>query len=400
MISLEEAGEKIGNSLGAGGTESIALDNASGRFLAEELCSHVNLPPFDNSAMDGYAVIASDTAGASSQRPATLKIIGEVPAGEIFESKIGAGECVRIFTGSPLPAGANAVVMQEDTERADSEVRILDAVRPFEHIRLLGEDVKTGQSLAKPGRRVTPGLLNLLAACGHANVTVGRAPRIGILATGSELKEPGQPLSGGEIYESNRVMLASLIADTGAVPVVFPLVPDTLEATATAFREAFRDCDAIVTSGGVSVGEHDYVKAALVELGGSLDLWRVKIKPGKPFAFGRVDDRFMFGLPGNPVSAFATFLMLVRPALLQWQGAERTSLPVQIGTLREPLVNRGNRRHFVRVRIDDAGDVTSAGTQASHMLHSLAEANGLIDVPPETTLEEGAAVAVQRCDLD
>jgi molybdopterin molybdotransferase len=400
MISLEEAGDRIGTSLGSMGTESVALNSAAGRFLAAELHSQVNLPPFDNSAMDGYAVIASDTSGATSSTPTTLEICGEVPAGKTFDGKVGAGECVRIFTGSPIPSGANAVVMQEDTERAGEEVRVLDAVRPFEHIRMLGEDVKTGDVLAKTGRRITPGLMNLLAACGHSNVSIGRAPRIGVLATGSELRELGHPLSGGEIYESNRGMLAPLIASTGAVPVVFPLVPDTLEATVSAFCEAFQDCDAIVTSGGVSVGEHDFVKAALVELGGTLDLWRVLIKPGKPFAFGQVDGRFMFGLPGNPVSAFATFMTLVRPALLKWQGAEQTSLPVQFGELRESLINRGNRRHFVRVRIQDDGGVISAGTQASHMLHSLAKANGLVDVPPETTFEEGASVAVQRFDLD
>ncbi len=346
--------------------------------------------------MDGYAVVAADTKGASKSNPVSLKIVGEIPAGKSLDRTINSGECARIFTGSPVPVGANAVVMQEDTETDGESVRILDQARPFENIRLLGEDVKIGNTVAKAGESINAGLLNLMGATGHGTVIVNQVPKVGIVATGSELKERGQQLQAGEIHESNRVMISALVAETGTAAIVYPLVEDSLPATVEAFKKAFAECDVVITSGGVSVGDHDFVKPAFTELGGSLDLWRVRIKPGKPFAFGKCRDGFLFGLPGNPISAFATFMVLVRPALLHWQGASETNLPMQTGTLSEPITNRGDRRHFVRVRIDEEGKVSSAGTQASHMLHSLAKANGLLDVAPETTLAEGTQVYVAR----
>jgi molybdopterin molybdotransferase len=273
---------------------------------------------------------------------------------------------------------------------------VLDQARPWENVRLRGEDVKVGASLAVPGTRLGAGHLNLLAAVGTASVRVGRRPRVALVATGSELRPPGKPLAPGQIYESNRPMLAALLAECGAEARVFPLVPDSLTRTRSALQRAFADCDAVVTTGGASVGQLDFVKAAFAELGGSQEFWKVAIKPGKPFVFGQLGGRFLFGLPGNPVSAFTTVLLLVRPALLRWQGATDTGLPSYRGTLAEPLVNRGDRRHFVRVCVDAEGSVHSAGTQASHMLHSLAAANGLVDVPPETTLAAGMVVRVLR----
>jgi molybdopterin molybdotransferase len=299
-----------------------------------------------------------------------------------------------------LPAGADAVVMQEDTRTSEAQpdrVQILDRVRPWENIRLRGEDVKTGAVIATPGTRLGAGHLNLLAAVGTTSVRVARRPRVGVLATGSELRPPGKPLAPGQIHESNRAMLGALLAEAGAEARAYPLVPDSLARTRTALQRAFADCDAVVTTGGASVGKLDFVKAAFAELGGSQEFWKVAIKPGKPFIFGTLAGKFLFGLPGNPVSAFVTFLLLVRPALLRWQGAAHLGLPAHPGTLAEPLVNRGDRRHFVRVRVDDAGLVHSAGTQASHMLHSLASANGLVDVPPETTWAAGTTVRVLRC---
>lgn len=192
-------------------------------------------------------------------------------------------------------------------------------------------------------------------------------------------------------------MLNAMLSDCGAEARTYPLVPDTLTRTRNALQRAFAECDAVVTTGGASVGQLDFVKAAFAELGGSQEFWKVAIKPGKPFIFGTLGGKFLFGLPGNPVSAFVTFQLLVRPALLRWQGAAQTGLPAHPGTLVEPLVNRGDRRHFVRVRVDAQGNVHSAGTQASHMLHSLAAANGLVDVPPETTLAAGAMMRVLRC---
>jgi len=373
------------------GTAALPLVDATGRVLAVDAAAVIDLPRFDNSAMDGYAVQAAE-AGTGAK----LQCIGEVPAGSEFDGELGDGQCARIFTGSPLPAGANAVVMQEDTRVDGSTVEITDGVKPFEHVRLRGEDVKAGECIGQAGMKLQAGQLQLLGAAGVAEVTVFRRPVIGVLATGDELCEPDTELGAGGIYESNRLALAALIRDAGAEPRVFPLVSDTMEATVNALKGAFDECDAVVTSGGVSVGEHDYVKAAFEKLGGSLDFWRVKIKPGKPFVFGRLSDKPLFGVPGNPVSAMVTFLVLVRPAILKLQGAADLELPSHPGVLVDPLVNRGDRRHFMRVHADAAGNVHAAGLQASHAVGPLGKANGLVDVPPETLLTEGAAVTVLR----
>jgi molybdopterin molybdotransferase len=221
---------------------------------------------------------------------------------------------------------------------------------------------------------------------------------VSILATGSELREPGATLAPGQIYESNRAALRSLVQLTGARVQVLPLVRDTLAETTAALASALTSSDVILTSGGVSVGEADHVKEAFTRAGGEIDLWQVAIKPGKPFVFGRCGDKFLFGLPGNPVSALVTFALLVRPALLRWQGAERVNLPVQRGQLTEPLANRGGRRHFIRVVLEPDGRVRPAGLQASHALRSLAAANGLVDVPPGGVLEAGSEVRVELLD--
>jgi molybdopterin molybdotransferase len=219
---------------------------------------------------------------------------------------------------------------------------------------------------------------------------------VGLLATGSELTEPGRPLAPGRIYESNRAALAVLIGRAGAVPRAFPLVADVLAGTSLALADAFNQCDAVVTSGGVSVGDMDFLKRAFEQIGGSLEFWKVAIKPGRPFVFGRLREKLLFGLPGNPVSALVTFLLLVRPALLRWQGATEVALPAHPGVLAEPLANHGERRHFMRVKVDSAGKVWSTGIQASHVLSSVAMANGLLDVPADTTLAAGTAVTVLR----
>jgi molybdopterin molybdotransferase len=400
MLTYEAALDHVLATMPPVRPEKIPVAEAARRFLAEAVTSSLDLPPFDNSAMDGYAVRAADVAAARPDQPIALRVLGQIGAGEVFPGNVGVQTCVRLFTGTPLPAGADAVVMQEDTHSSPDQpdrVQILDRVRPWENIRLRGEDVKTGAVIATPGTRLGAGHLNLLAAVGTASVRVARRPRVGVLATGSELRPPGKPLAPGQIHESNRAMLGALLAEAGAEARTYPLVPDSLARTRTALQRAFADCDAVVTTGGASVGKLDFVKAAFAELGGSQEFWKVAIKPGKPFIFGTLAGKFLFGLPGNPVSAFVTFLLLVRPALLRWQGAAHLGLPVHPGTLAEPLVNRGDRRHFVRVRVDDAGLVHSAGTQASHMLHSLASANGLVDVPPETTWAAGTTVRVLRC---
>lgn len=400
MLTYEAALDRMLAAMPPVRPERTAVAEAAGRYLTEAITSQLDLPPFDNSAMDGYAVRAVDVTNASAEHPVTLRVVGQIGAGEVFPGGVGVQTCVRLFTGTPLPAGADAVVMQEDTRTPEAQldcVQILDRVRPWENIRLRGEDVKAGAIVASPGTRLGAGHLNLLAAVGTASVRVARRPRVAVLATGSELRPPGKSLAPGQIHESNRAMLGALLAGAGAEARVYPLVPDSLARTRNALLRAFTDCDAVVTTGGASVGKLDFVKAALAELGGSQEFWKVAIKPGKPFIFGTLAGKPLFGLPGNPVSAFVTFMLLVRPALLHWQGAAETGLPAHPGTLVDSLVNRGDRRHFVRVRVDGDGRVSSAGTQASHMLHSLAAANGLVDVPPATTLPAGGTVRVLRC---
>jgi molybdopterin molybdotransferase len=401
MLELEDAQERILSAVQPLGEETVPLSSAAGRVLRQSVVSPIDLPPFDNSAMDGYAVRAADVAAACELRPVSLEARGQIPAGEVFAGIVESGTCVRLFTGSPLPEGADTVVMQEDTRvntANPGEVRFIDAVRPWENVRLRGEDVKCGTVLVQGGDRLTAGRLALLAAAGVEDVRVGRRPTTGVLATGSELIESGQSLRPGTIYESNRVMLAAQAQRDGVIARVFPLVRDTPSAACEALRAALNECDVLVTSGGVSVGEFDFVKQAIQSLGGELDFWRVSIKPGKPFVFGRAHGKLLFGLPGNPVSALVTFLLLARPALLRLQGARDTGLPKSSGLLTETLSNPGNRRHFMRVAVDDAGRVRSAGAQASHILSSLAGANGLVDVPPNASLSAGTMVPVLRWD--
>ncbi len=394
MLEVEEARARISAAITPLASEMIPLREAAGRVLAESVIAPLALPPFDNSAMDGYALRAADVAGAGTDSAITLKKIGAVAAGALFTGAVEQGTCVRLFTGSPLPAGADAVVMQEDTRAHGDSISVLDTVKPWENVRFAGEDVKRGELVVPAGERLSVARLALCGALGVERVRVGARPLMGILGTGNELIEAGVPLALGQIYESNRLAIATLVADCGGGTKVYPLVRDSLEATRDALEQSFAECDAVITTGGVSVGDHDLVKAAFEALGGTVDFWQVAMKPGKPFVFGRLGGKFLFGLPGNPVSAFVTFLVLVRPAILRMQGASDLSLPSHPAVLAESLHNRGGRRHFLRVRVDDAGRVWSSGPQASHALGSLARANGLVEVAPDTQLAAGTMVRV------
>lgn len=411
MLELEQALEKILGAVPAPKPERIPLTQAHRRVVAERILAPIALPAFDNSSMDGYAVRAQDVAPASPQNPVSLPLAGRVAAGETFDGELAARQCIRIFTGSPLPNGADAVVMQEDT-RTDAnhprEVVFLDSVKPWENVRFRGEDVKRGARVAEPGEILSAAQIGLLAAVGVGDIDVGCRPSVALVATGSELVESaGESASEvkdsrsssvrvGQIYESNRAALAALVGNAGGHPTIFPIVPDEPKATRAALERAFSQCDMVVTCGGVSVGEMDFVKSAFEQLGGHLDFWKVAMKPGRPFVFGRHENKFLFGLPGNPVSAFVTFLLLVRPALLRWQGAAQVRLPSSFGILAEPLSNPGGRRHFLRVLLDSDQKVRSAGVQASHFLSSIALAQGLVDLPPQTTLPAGKVVQVLR----
>ena len=399
MLELEEALARVLAAVPAPKSESACLSKAAGRVVVQQVCSPIDLPGFDNSAMDGYAVRAADVVSATPSTPVRLRLAGKVAAGEVFAGAVKPGGCVRLFTGSPLPAAADAVVMQEDTRidsNAPGEVLILTPASPGANVRSRGEDVRHGAILVEAGEVLTIGRLGLLAAAGCARVQVGRQPVVGLVATGSELTEPGQSLAPGRIYDSNRTMLAVLTQHAGAVAKTYRLVADSLAGISRVLAKAVEHCDVVVTSGGVSVGETDYLQRALERIGGEVEFWKVAMKPGRPFVFGRCRGRLLFGLPGNPASARIAFLLLVRPALLRWQGASSLALPTHPGVLAEPLANQGERRHFMRVNVDAQGKIHSAGIQASHVLSSMAAANGLVDVPAHTTLAAGTVVPVLR----
>lgn len=398
MISLEEAKERLLASIKPLGAEETPLEQALGRFAAEPHFSKLDLPRFDNSAMDGYAVRSEDLKQANQATPVDLKLIGRIGAGEIFGGVISPGTCLRLFTGSVLPEGADAVVMQEDVWAENGTVRFVDSVKPLENVRLLGEDIRSGAQLLAAGERLTATHLALLAATGFGKATVRKPPAVALIATGDELVEPGHPLGPGKIYESNRTLLAGLLRGIGIQPTIIPLVPDDLEATIAIMRNAFATHEVVITTGGVSVGEFDYVKEAFTRIGGLIDHWKVAIRPGKPFVFGTLDAKFLFGLPGNPVSALVTFLVLVRPALLKWMGAAAVELPRLSGLLDGSISNPGDRRHFVRCQWTH-GKVQVLGRQASHMLGALGAANCLLDVPPATRWDAGQEVTVQLWEL-
>jgi molybdopterin molybdotransferase len=400
MTGLEEARTQILQMVGSVGRETVSLKRAAGRIAADSIAANHDLPLFDNSAMDGYAVRSIDVSRATMVKPAKLKILGKVAAGEVCDKRLEQETAVRVFTGSALPYGADAVVMQEDTIDADPDhIQVLEPVKPYENVRLKGEDVRKGDTVLREGTTITPAFVGLLGSLGVAEISVFKRLKVGLIATGSELLEPGAPPSDGKVFESNRAMLASFIERIGAEANIYPIVRDDLATTQAAFEKAFSENNVVVTSGGVSVGEFDYVKQAFEAIGGTQNLWKVNIKPGKPFVFGRKGDKFLFGLPGNPVSALVTFVLLARPALLRMQGAINVDLPSHMAVLAEQLTNRGDRRHFIRVCVESSGNVRLSGTQASHMLSSLAAANGLVDVPAGKTLEAGANVQVWRLDF-
>ncbi|HEV6968525.1 gephyrin-like molybdotransferase Glp [Roseateles sp.] len=365
------------------GRETLPTTAARGRVLAADLVSPVDVPPADNSAMDGYALRAADAGGA-------LPVTQRIPAGSVPQP-LAAGEAARIFTGAQVPPGADAVVMQEHTELVDGRVRVTQPVRPGQHVRLRGEDVKAGGVVLSAGTRLDAVALGLAATAGAAELTVTRRPRVALFSTGDELVMPGEPLPPGAIYNSNRFTLRALLEGLGCEVVDLGIVPDRLDATRAALREAASRADVIVTSGGVSVGEEDHLKPA-VQAEGQLDLWAIAIKPGKPFAHGRVGQAHFIGLPGNPVSSLVTFCVLVRPFLLKLQGAARLAprgyrIPAGFDWPRPD-----KRREFLRVRLDESSGLALFGNQSSGVLTSAFWADGLLDNPAGQAFAQGELV--------
>ena len=391
MISEEEARRRVLESVDLLGERAVPLSRALDCFSAREVVARLPLPMFDNSAMDGFAVVAS-----ASGKGARLQVIGEQPAGIDRQLRISPGEAVRIFTGAPIPVGADAVVMQEDTTRKGDEIVVTVGVDPGEFIRRRGCDLAEGQKILARGERIRLTTIALLASQGFADVTVGGQVKAAIVSTGDEVVMPGKRLNQGQIYDSHSILLQTLVQRCGASVTLAEHCPDQRERLIEAIRRGIKSHILVIT-GGISVGEHDLVQATLRSVGARIDVWRVAIKPGKPFLFGEAGGCALFGLPGNPVSAFVTFLQFVRPAILKMMGANNLNLPKMPVRLGVDFANEGDRTHYVRGRIDN-GTFVPIGRQESHALFGLSQSNALLRVAVGESLKADAIVDVQTWD--
>ncbi len=373
------------------------LADAAGLVLAQPVAAAEDVPPFANSAVDGYAVRAADVAAV----PVVLDVVAEVAAGAHTDRVVGPGEAVRIMTGAPMPAGADASVMVEDTERVGGDrVRVLSPVEVGAAVRVAGDDVRAGDVVLGPGTVVTPAIAGLLATLNARRVRAIRRPRVAVLSTGDELVDDGAPLAPGQIRESNRTMLVGLVAEAGCTPVDLGIVRDDEAVLERVLRDAATTCDAIVTSGGVSMGDYDVVKAVLSRIA-DMRWMQIAIKPAKPFAFGLLSAAGrqvpVFGLPGNPVSSLVSFELFARPALRQMAGHKAIDRPLVRAVVADALRRRPDgKTHYVRVHGEFAHDgryhVVSAGAQGSHQLAVTATAHALAAVPDGDGLPAGAEV--------
>jgi molybdopterin molybdotransferase len=370
---------------------AVKLDEAAGLVLAERLVAALDLPPFDNAAMDGFAVRSSDTENA----PSTLDIVGSAFAGQPSVSALAAGQAISIATGAMLPPGADSVVPIEDVTVRASRVLVHQAVRPGHHVRRTGEDIAAGAVVLEAGRILGPGQLAAVAAFGRAEITVHPRPRVAILPTGDELRRPGERLGPGQVYESVSAPLAALVGEVGAVPQVRPVARDDEAALSTAVENAAMGADAVISVGGVSLGDRDLIRT----LGSEVRTFQVALRPARPFAFGTAFGVPLFGLPGNPAAALAAFEELVRPAILALMGRHPDVRPAVRATLTEPFAQHPGRLHLVRVEVwrDPSGlRARPAGRQGSGMIHSLAGAQGWAVIPPEVeTLPAGSELEVR-----
>lgn len=370
--------------------ESISTFEADGRLLVQDLISSLDVPAHDNSSMDGYAVRCADWLGLDTLLPVSQRI----PAGSSGHA-LGAASAARIFTGAPIPPGADAVVMQEDCDAVDGSIRIAAQPRPGQWIRRRGEDVAAGAVVLAHGTRLSPASLGLAASIGFDKLQVAPRVRVALFSTGDELVMPGDVAPGdmkpGAIYNSNRFFLKALLQRFGCTVTDLGIVPDRLDATIAALRGASQQHDLILTSGGVSVGEEDHIKPAVQALG-ELTLWQIAMKPGKPFAYGKIAAAHFIGLPGNPVSSFVTFLLLVRPFLLKLQGATAVA-PVSIALPADfdwPKADK--RREFLRARLNAAGGLDLFDNQSSGVLTSAVWGDGLVDLPAGQVIARGDTV--------
>jgi molybdopterin molybdotransferase len=394
MIRIEEAQQIILRHVVPLPTEELPLLQGLGRVAGEDVYAPRDIPATDNSAMDGYAFASAAVRGSS------LFVSGNLPAGKERIPPVAAGEAVRIMTGAPIPRGCDTVVPIENVETVGDTIRLFGEARPGAHIRKRGEDIRAGERAIAANSLLRPQEIGMLASLGKTSVRVYRRPRVGVLATGDELLEIGSPPAPGKIINSNSYGIAAQVLESGGDPVVLGIAEDEVERTCERIREGIRG-DLLITTGGVSVGDRDCVKEAIVALGGEIRFWKVHMKPGKPVAFAILEGKPVFALPGNPAAAMISFEVFVRPALLKMTGHTRLFRPTVTAALTEPMANRGDRPHLIRVRVEarQSGYVASAtGNQSSARISSLTAANGFLTIAPGTALASGESVVVSLLD--
>ena len=398
MIQVQEALDKILSQIQFKGVEKIPLDQALGRVLAEDVVSRVNNPPLDNSAMDGYALIAQDIQSATPENPVKLEVVEEIAAGYTAKGTLKPGQAMRIMTGAPIPPGADAVLMQEDTQKDGNSILCMDRADVEENIRRAGEDVKIGEGVLKKGTTLSPAHIGMMAVVGRSQIAVSQRPTVSILSTGDEILELDETPQGPQIFNSNGHMLAAQIKSAGGIPLYLGIAKDTEKDLMEKFEWALK-ADIVVSSGGVSVGDYDLVKSSLQKMGQDMLFWKVAMKPGKPLAFGRIGKIPIFGLPGNPVSSFVSFEQFVRPSLRKVLGCSDLSHKTVQAKLTRTIHKKPGRLHFLSSIVswtDGEYTVTPAGEQGSGILKSAANANGLLIFPLEADeIKQGQEVAVQ-----